>query len=159
MAGRKAKTSQLLLAGALAVGLGYLLGTWTLNLLLPKTELPDRKQPQVTASEGEEFSDNVPVEERSQVASAPQEEEQLPSPEPEPVEEPKGPSLWRVVVDYANAPQLEEAKAKLGKAGYESISSGEHQLQLGVFQEQERAANLVAELQAQGFLARVEEKL
>lgn len=159
MAGRKAKTGQLLLVGALAVGLGYLLGTWALNLLLPKPQLPERKQPVVTDAQGEEFSDAIAPQEKPKAPRVvPEEAPQQPTQNLE--EEPVEPSMWRVVVgNYSSASQLEQALAQLQAAGYETLPlRGELQVQIGIFQDKQRADSLAEQLSGQGFPARVEEK-
>jgi hypothetical protein len=159
MAGRKAKTGQLLLVGALAVGLGYLAGTWALNLLLPRKELPERKQPQITDAQGQEFSDAVVPEERfEQVPSAPveAEEPQVEAQEEAPAEEP---SLWRVVAGFTSGSQLEESNRRLRALGYETMPIPDKlELQLGIFQDRSRARVLADQISAEGYSVRIEEK-
>lgn len=161
MARRKMKKGKMFLAGLIAVGLGYLLGTWTLNSLLPKREVEDHKLPHVSQAEnGEEFSERVATkgerEEREKpvapavVPEAEVKVEQPAAPEVEPEEK----HLWRVVVSGID----EEQAAELKRIGYSFYSLGGGELQLGVFEERERAVALAGELRERGFSTRVEEK-
>jgi cell division septation protein DedD len=168
MARRKATAGQLVLVGALAVGLGYLLGTWALQLLIGDAPAPQPKLPEVVGAEGEEFSQNVAEAPREQPAlertPEPALESSIPAAEEsvtveELAEEPEPETHWRVVVgNFTTREQLEAAAKVLSEAGFDVLpkGSGPYIIQLGVFQEKERAEALVERLAAFSYPVRVE---
>lgn len=156
MARRKATTGQLVLVGAIAVGLGYLLGTWALGLLIKDAPAPQPKLPEVVDAEGEEFSQNVAEVPKGQIAPE-RSAEQVPQQNIPAAEETA--THWRVVIgDFSTREQLEAAAEELKEAGFEVLmkGSGPYFIQMGVFQEKQRADALVEQLRSRSYFARVE---